>query len=85
MLTIASDQVLAASHKSSGSAMGSFRSRTQRYSSSATLEDVLCLDYLGPDVDESTLRLLLTRAGIRGLHVRARLACTVTAVRKHLK
>ena len=64
--------------------MGFFRSRTQRYSSSATLEDVLCLDYLGPDVDESTLTHLLTKAGIRALQVRVKVACTVTAVVKHL-
>ena len=73
------DQVLAALHKVSGTAIGFFRSGSRRYSGSDTLEDVLCLDFLGADVDEKTLRRLLTKAGIRGLQVRARLACTFTA------
>ena len=65
--------------------MGFFRSRTQQYSSSPTLEDVLCLDYLGPHVTKSTLTVLLTEAGIRALQVSAQVACTVTAVRRQLE
>ena len=79
MLTLSLDQVPTALHKASGTAMGFFRSRTQRYSTSDTLVDVLCLDYLGPDVNEDTLKRLLIKAGIRGLQVRIILFCTVTA------
>ena len=79
MLTSSFHQVLAASHKVSGTAIGFSRSGSRRYSSSDTLEDVLCLDFLGSEIDEKTLRRLLIKAGIRGLQVRARLACTSTA------